>query len=388
MNLPIGPLVLGATQARNAYVGGQRETQHDDLAQALMLRKMKQDEQQQSLRDALTRSEIGQHSATAEHMGAQTDALHHPSADITGHVESQDGRLWAIHKDGTRSEIKERGQVPTITPPSITSAGVVPSSENGPTGDIDLSRPDHVPEGPQQPQQLPIGPLTQAPKFGPRPPAPVAKQHVVDPVSGKVTFFDPTNPPTNLNVTPAPRQSDGIAENRRQNLINSVRGQFNSDQTVKDAQQVQTAYAKIKSAATGTHTPTNDMSLIYGMMKMQDPNSTVREGEYATAANAANWPARVRDSYNLTVKNHLLPDETRAQFLQTAGQIAQAQRTAFQSTTQRYSEIAKRQGIDPRDVVYDPYDGLFDETPTKPAKPGAKKGGVLQRFGIPPGGDE
>lgn len=37
---------------------------------------------------------------------------------------------------------------------------------------------------------------------------PTAQQHVVDPVTGKVTFFDPMKPPANLSVTPLPRGGD------------------------------------------------------------------------------------------------------------------------------------------------------------------------------------
>lgn len=44
------------------------------------------------------------------------------------------------------------------------------------------------------------------------------------------------------------------------------------------------------------------VALVYQYMKSLDPNSTVREGEYATAKNTAGVPARIRNSYN-KVKN-------------------------------------------------------------------------------------
>lgn len=209
------------------------------------------------------------------------------------------------------------------------------------------------------------------------------RQPVVIMQGGKRVYSKPSDAIGKEAPAPAAaRQGIGGGAMTMQRVL-TLQGHFNTDQTVKDAQQIATAYQKIKGAATGAHTPTNDMSLVYGLMKMQDPNSTVREGEYATAENAANVPARIRDSYNLAIKNHLLPDETRQQFLATAESIARAQRSVFEGTRKRYSDFATRQGVNPLDVVYDPYDGIFDAAPASPT--GAGRGGG--RGGTPNAGD-
>lgn len=201
---------------------------------------------------------------------------------------------------------------------------------------------------------------------------------VVTVQNGKRIYTEPSKAIGQEAPTPPPRtQGNGMNTQR----VLTLQGHFNTDQTVKDAQQVATAFQKIKGAATGPHTPTNDMSLVYGLMKMQDPNSTVREGEYATAENAANVPARVRDAYNLAIRNHLLPEETRQQFLQTAGSIAHAQQSVFQGTLKRYSDQATRNGVDPRDVVYDPYEGLFGEAAPVAGGRGGGRGGSSQSTG-------
>jgi hypothetical protein len=155
-------------------------------------------------------------------------------------------------------------------------------------------------------------------------------------------------------VSPRSPRSD-----RSPSIVSSnLRGQFNQDQTFKDAQQIAAAYQKIRAAATGRHTATSDMSLVYGLMKMQDPGSTVREGEYASAENAKGVPDAVRNFYNKVIDGAILSEAQREQFLQTAGSIAQAQRSVFQGTLQRYSDIARRQQLDPAEVVFDPFDGL------------------------------
>lgn len=83
MNLPIGQLIQGASQARNAYVGGQQDRQKDDLANALLARKLEREQQEQSLRDALTRKQIDTPIAkprdyVAEHAANRDYDLAHP----------------------------------------------------------------------------------------------------------------------------------------------------------------------------------------------------------------------------------------------------------------------------------------------------------------------
>lgn len=122
MNLPIGQLIQRASESRNAYVGGQQDRKKDDLAQALMARKLAREEQEQSLRDALTRR-----------------TLDTPIAQPRDYVkEHEANRLF-------------------------DNANPAPKVEEPPT-----------------------------------------QQHVVDPVTGKVTFYDPKKPPADLTVTPRP----------------------------------------------------------------------------------------------------------------------------------------------------------------------------------------
>ena len=67
-----------------------------------------------------------------------------------------------------------------------------------------------------------------------------------------------------------------------------------SDQT-KGYQEVKSAYGRILSSEDSA---VGDLSLIFGYMKMLDPGSVVREGEFATAQNAAGVPDRVLNLYN------------------------------------------------------------------------------------------
>ena len=49
-----------------------------------------------------------------------------------------------------------------------------------------------------------------------------------------------------------------------------------------------------------------DISLIFGFMKMLDPGSVVREGEFATAQNAAGIPDQIKNAYNRALSGERL----------------------------------------------------------------------------------
>jgi hypothetical protein len=101
-------------------------------------------------------------------------------------------------------------------------------------------------------------------------------------------------------------------------------------------------------------TPADDISLVFLYMKSLDPGSTVREGEYATAKNAAGVPERVRNAYNATVKGTFLSPEQRRSF---AGTI---ERNFNAGPGARVAEIQKRYDFLARDADIDPSLVLMD----------------------------
>jgi hypothetical protein len=96
-----------------------------------------------------------------------------------------------------------------------------------------------------------------------------------------------------------------------------------------------------------------DLAMIFNFMKILDPGSTVREGEFANAQNSGGVPERVWALYNNIKDGQRLTPPQRKRF------IAQAERT-FDSTLETqiqleesFKGIAERNGIDPRDVIVD-----------------------------------
>ena len=49
-----------------------------------------------------------------------------------------------------------------------------------------------------------------------------------------------------------------------------------------------------------------DLAMIFTYMKILDPTSVVREGEQATAQNAAGTPERIKNIYNRVIKTLII----------------------------------------------------------------------------------
>lgn len=65
-------------------------------------------------------------------------------------------------------------------------------------------------------------------------------------------------------------------------------------------------------------TAANDLALIFNYMKVLDPGSAVREGEFATAQNAAGVPEQVRNLFNKAMEGTRLSQDQRQKFAETA----------------------------------------------------------------------
>lgn len=129
-----------------------------------------------------------------------------------------------------------------------------------------------------------------------------------------------------------------------------MRKEFIGQQAVKDMQNVSTAYAKVSKAAQNP-SAAGDLSLIFGYMKMLDPGSTVREGEFANAQNAAGIPDQVLNAYNRARKGERLNPAQREDFVNQAAGIYEAQLGQFQELKNSYDQIARKQGFDPAAVA-------------------------------------
>lgn len=141
-----------------------------------------------------------------------------------------------------------------------------------------------------------------------------------------------------------------IASGQNLKEATALRKEFEGLPEVKDFRQMQTSYAKIESVAKNP-SPAGDISLVFSYMKMLDPGSTVREGEYATAKNAASVPDIIRNQYNKIVDGTFLNQKQRADFLEQARNVYNAQQALVSNREKDYTGLSASYGANPKNVL-------------------------------------
>lgn len=131
------------------------------------------------------------------------------------------------------------------------------------------------------------------------------------------------------------------------------------------------AYQRVKSAKPDA---AGDLSLIFAYMKILDPNSVVREQEFANAQNAAGVPDRIRNLYNQVKEGVRLNPEQRKQFIGQAEALFENAKTNQKQVRGTYGNRAKQWGI-PENMVLDEEDPMLTSAPTakKPAAPSERR---------------
>ena len=129
-----------------------------------------------------------------------------------------------------------------------------------------------------------------------------------------------------------------------------LRDEFNAQS--KEFITVNDSYNTVKTVASD-HSAAGDLSMIFAFMKMLDPNSVVREQEFANAQNAAGVPQRVANTYNKLLSGERLSESQRKDFINQANNLYKSKKSRQDAIVKRYTEIAKRNKVNPDDVVGD-----------------------------------
>lgn len=109
------------------------------------------------------------------------------------------------------------------------------------------------------------------------------------------------------------------------------------------------SYAKINQAASNP-SAAGDLALIFNYMKMLDPGSVVREGEFANAQNAGGITTKVRAQYNNILNGQRLTPEQRADFVDQSRKIYGTAVDAKKRIDNTFIDRSARFGV-PSDVV-------------------------------------
>lgn len=131
-----------------------------------------------------------------------------------------------------------------------------------------------------------------------------------------------------------------------------LRKEFNNLPEVKDFKDVQASFAQIAGIAKKKNaTAQDDIALVFSFMKMLDPGSVVRETEYATAANAAGVPDRVRNIFNRALNGERLTATQRLEMVRTARSIYDPRVAKYNQKATEYQGYARDYGVDPASVA-------------------------------------
>ena len=147
-----------------------------------------------------------------------------------------------------------------------------------------------------------------------------------------------------------------------------------SDQT-KGYQDVKSAYGRVLASQ---ETAAGDLALIFNYMKMLDPGSVVREGEFATAQNATGVPQRILNLYNNLNKGERLNADQRKSFIKQADGLFKQAGEQEATVRQGIERIAKGYGLNTENIFFTP-------TEVPPTAPGAAAPGAPVSVTTPTG---
>lgn len=151
-----------------------------------------------------------------------------------------------------------------------------------------------------------------------------------------------------------------------QDAEDGLRKELMGNQVTKDTQQVAAAYSGIKSAL-GRNTPAGHMAGVFLFMKALDPSSSVREGEYANARNAAGVPDQIRNMYNQALSGKLLGDSQVKDFIDTVGAKFKSQLGEYERIKSAYVSAAPA-GANPRNIAPLEFNNSQPAAPSGPTR--------------------
>lgn len=121
------------------------------------------------------------------------------------------------------------------------------------------------------------------------------------------------------------------------------------EQRSKDFYAQRDAFNRI-SASASNPSPAGDLALIFNYMKMLDPGSTVREGEFANAQNAGSVPQQIQAQYNKVISGQRLAASQRTDFVSRAETLFNSAKKQQDVTVKEFTTRAAKYGV-PADLV-------------------------------------
>jgi hypothetical protein len=201
------------------------------------------------------------------------------------------------------------------------------------------------------------------------------KSELIDTGQG-YAVYSPDKGFTALNGAPiSPNQLDAKikrdANNFKMQLEGMKAGQEQAGEKIKRADDLRSEVTKKakelgidktfaainRIEASNNGSAAGDLSLIFNYMKLLDPGSVVREGEFATAQNATGVPQRILNVYNQAMTGERMSEDQRENFTDQSRRIYKQAKESFEDSISPYIDLADQSGIQKDELLGK---GFFD----------------------------
>lgn len=145
--------------------------------------------------------------------------------------------------------------------------------------------------------------------------------------------------------------NDEVTQNRQGiQSETDLRKEFLSQPDAKDFPVIASSYQNVVATAQND-SAAGDLSLIFAFMKILDPNSVVREQEFANAQNAAGVPDQIRNAWNRALSGERLAPAQRMDFVKQAQSVYGNRVERYNTLAERYRGLAGAYGFVPDQVA-------------------------------------
>lgn len=175
------------------------------------------------------------------------------------------------------------------------------------------------------------------------------------------------------------RDANDIAAGRKViDTSTGLRKEFDDLPEVKSYKKALPAFSAIEGAVK-RNTTQSDINIVYGLAKLYDPDSVVREGEYATVANSPNVPERVKGWIQYVAGGGRLTQQVKNEIMAEAKGRMKSYEDPYMSARQNYTTISRNSGADPSLIF--PSEHRSPTTTRKgPTHKSAMKGQVMDGY--------
>ena len=142
------------------------------------------------------------------------------------------------------------------------------------------------------------------------------------------------------------RDANDIAAGRKViDTSTALRKEFDDLPEVTSYKKALPAFSAIQGAVK-RNTTQSDINIVYGLAKLYDPDSVVREGEYATVANSPNIPERVKGWIQYLDGGGRLTPQVKKEILAEATSRMKSYEAPYMAARQNFTAIGRNSGAD------------------------------------------